>query len=67
MDRALPLGRRAAVAWHLRLCPNCRTYLETFRRSIGLARRAAAAPPTPEQEDALAALFAARGGTPRAD
>lgn len=61
LDGAMPAGRRLAVAFHLRLCPNCRAYLETLKRSMGLLRRAAAVPPTgEEEEDRLAALFRAR-------
>ncbi|MBR0649409.1 anti-sigma factor [Roseomonas terrae] len=60
LDRELPLSRRAAVAWHLRLCPNCRAYLATLKRTIGLARKAPVAAPAPEVEDNLAALFRAR-------
>ncbi len=61
MERALPAGRRLAVWAHLRICPNCREYLRQLGRTIGLVQRAVAEPPPPEQEDALVALFKARG------
>ena len=57
VDDALPLRRRAAVAWHVRLCPNCRAYLATLKRSIGLTQRAPAEAPSAAAEDRLAALF----------
>jgi anti-sigma factor RsiW len=37
---ALPAGVRRQFEWHLKLCPACRRYLKTYRRTIDLERRA---------------------------
>ena len=51
---------------HLNLCVNCRRYLEQYRQSIALSRRAFddvnAAPPDDVPEDLIEAILAARSG-----
>ena len=40
VDAALDLLMRARVALHLAMCPPCRAYLTTYRRTLGLVGRA---------------------------
>jgi len=39
---ALPAAVRREFEWHLKLCPACREYLRTYRRTIDLERRSLA-------------------------
>ena len=38
LDGALPLAQRAAFESHLALCPSCRNYLGSYRRTVELAK-----------------------------
>ena len=38
LDEPLPKRQRAFFNWHLRLCRNCRTYLESYRKAIEIGR-----------------------------
>jgi predicted anti-sigma-YlaC factor YlaD len=67
LEKAMPRRERLGVWAHLRVCPNCRTYLRQFMGTIALTRRAAAAaPPPPHDEDRLVAVMKA-ARTPGAD
>jgi anti-sigma factor RsiW len=54
----------ALFEYHMSLCPNCRTYLEQYRRSIELGRRAFddpdAAATNSMPEELVDAILAAR-------
>lgn len=39
IDGKLPLVRTAAFKAHLMLCPDCREYLETYRRTIEISKK----------------------------
>lgn len=47
-ERRLSAEERERFDWHLARCPDCVAYLESYERTIGLAREAMTAP-----EDAL--------------
>jgi anti-sigma factor RsiW len=40
LDGELEAGERARFAAHLEICPDCVDYLESYRKTIGLAREA---------------------------
>jgi predicted anti-sigma-YlaC factor YlaD len=40
LENVLPTGQRAAFERHLRVCPACRNYLNSYRQSIRIAHRA---------------------------
>ncbi len=50
---------------HLKMCPECRSYLEAYRRSIEMGQRVFRAPdasvPADVPEDLVQAILAARG------
>jgi len=65
LDGLLPAGARRRFEWHLRLCPDCRRYLEAYRRTVVLYRRAfewEAALREETPEDLARAILAAREG-----
>jgi anti-sigma factor RsiW len=53
-------ARRADVERHLRECPPCVAYAETYRITIHLARRLPCPPPPPEVLERLRGAVAAR-------
>jgi anti-sigma factor RsiW len=61
---ALPAAQRAEFERHLRACPPCVAYLDTYRQTVSLARPAlcgASASKPPEMPEALVrAILAAR-------
>jgi anti-sigma factor RsiW len=62
-DGALPAAQRRRFELHLRLCPECRRYLETYRRTLALTRAALRGDElVPEEvpEDLVRAILAAR-------
>ena len=59
LEKAMPRRERFGVWTHLRVCPNCRTYLRQLLGTIALTRRAGADAPPPQQEDRLVAMMKA--------
>ncbi len=39
-EDALPRRQRLVFDWHLRICPDCRDYLEAFKRTMTLMQTA---------------------------
>jgi len=39
-EGTLPRGQRFVFDWHLRMCPECRVYLEAFKRTMTLTEAA---------------------------
>lgn len=64
LERELPSGERARFEEHLRACPPCEVYLDTYRRTVELGRAVCsqADDPVPEDvpEELVAAILAAR-------
>ena len=60
----MPAEQRARLEEHLAVCPDCRHYLDSYRRTIALGKAAFAAPddPVPDSvpEKLLAAIKSAR-------
>lgn len=61
----LPLWTRAKFEFHLQICSNCRTYLQSYRDTIALGKAAFDDPETPAgaadvPEDLVKAILAAR-------
>ena len=55
--------RRQRIEQHLKKCPPCVTYIETYKLTITLTRKLPCRPLPPELEDKLrVALAEARGG-----
>ncbi len=67
LDGALPAGQRRKFDLHLRLCPDCRRYLEDYKRTVALTRAAFKEPDAPIPEDVpealVRAILAARDDT----
>ena len=65
LDGALPAGQRRKFDLHLRLCPDCRRYLEDYKQTIVLTEAAfcESKTPVPEHvpEDLVKAILAACG------
>jgi anti-sigma factor RsiW len=64
LDGALPPRRRAEFERHLEACPECVSYLESYRETIRLGKRAfatdAKALPADVPEELVKAILAAR-------
>jgi anti-sigma factor RsiW len=65
LDGGLQPGVRADFEWHLSVCPNCVRYLETYKATVVLERRAfhhgeAEQVPAPVPEELVQAILAAR-------
>ncbi len=65
LDGELPTAQRDAFDEHMGLCPQCVTYLDTYRESVQLGRQAlceSGDAPVPEDvpEDLVKAILAAR-------
>lgn len=64
VDGALPSEQRRKFEWHLRLCRDCRRYLEAYGRTIALSRTALCGPDESVPEDVpdelVRAVLAAR-------
>jgi anti-sigma factor RsiW len=54
----LPPEQRDHLEKHLRLCPPCVTYLETYQITIKLTRKLPCVPPPPELIEKLRAALA---------
>ncbi len=63
-DGTLPQAQRRKFDWHLRLCGDCRRYLEAYGRTIALSQRALCGPdesvPEDVPEELVRAILAAR-------
>ena len=65
LEESLPPGQRAAFAGHLRDCPGCVAYLETYRQAVRLGKLACRPddpPPAEVPEELVRAILAARDG-----
>jgi anti-sigma factor RsiW len=67
LDGDLPLPERAAFEEHMRVCPECRSYVESFKQTIELGRAALRrlddeAPPEVPQSLVNAILAARKAG-----
>ncbi len=51
LEDALPKDQRRKFDWHLRLCPDCRRYLENYKQTIVLTEAAFCESKTPVSED----------------
>lgn len=64
LEGSLPQRQRKIFDFHLRLCPDCRSYLEKYEKTIALGRSAFKDPdgsvPDDVPEDLIAAILAAR-------
>jgi anti-sigma factor RsiW len=60
LDGSLAPSRRDAVERHLRECPPCLAYTETYRITVKLARNLPSPPPPPEVLERLRGAVAAR-------
>ena len=56
---ALPPDQRADVDAHLAVCPDCRHYLDSYRRTVALGKAAFAAPDAPVLDSVPDKLLAA--------
>jgi anti-sigma factor RsiW len=59
---ALAGERRAVFEGHLAACPDCRNFLASYRRTIGLVKRTGEAIPRDVPEGLVRAVLAAREG-----
>ncbi len=64
LDGTLPSRQKFIFEMHMKLCRECREYLEAYRTSLELAKSTAQeeAPKQPVPEDLIAAVLAARKG-----
>ena len=64
LEGTLPKGQRRKFDRHLRLCPDCRRYLEGYKRTISLSQTACREPDAPVPadvpEELVKAILAAR-------
>ena len=64
LEGELPARQRRLFEWHIRLCRECREYLQAYRRSIETGQRVFADPdealPQDVPEDLVRAIVAAR-------
>ncbi len=64
LDGALPPAQRRVFEWHLKICRECRDYLEAYRASIALGKAAMQEVDAPEidevPEDLVRAVLDAR-------
>ena len=65
LDDELPAAKRRVFELHLKICRECRDYLEAYRRSMAMGKAvfedADAAPPPDVPEDLIRAVLDARG------
>ena len=59
---ALAAERRGVFERHLAACPDCRNFLASYRRTIGLVKGTAEAVPRDVPAELVRAVLAARGG-----
>ncbi len=60
LEGTLPKGQRRTFDRHLRLCRDCRRYLEAYKRTINLSQTACREPDAPIPEELVKAILAAR-------
>ncbi len=60
LEGTLPKGQRRTFDRHLRLCRDCRRYLEAYQRTITLSQAACQEPDAPIPDELLKAILAAR-------
>ena len=60
----LPPDRRLHVEQHLRICPPCVAYVETYQITIRLTRKLPCGPLPPELEQRLRAILETGGKEP---
>lgn len=64
----LPAGERACFEHHLRLCPDCVAYLDSYRETVQLGRAACCGDqgelPADVPEELIRAILAARPAKP---
>lgn len=60
LDQGLPVATRADFESHLRVCPSCRAYLDTYRRTIEISKSVATAPEGPPPEELVQAILKLR-------
>jgi len=70
IDGQLPPLQQATIEAHLASCPDCRDYIETYRRTIELEKRIHSVSPIEEQlraipEELIQAILDARQGLPK--
>jgi len=63
LDGELPEERRLIIEYHIRKCPPCNAYLETYKTTIRLTRSLPCAPPPPELWERLRAAMREEGMT----
>lgn len=65
LENSLAAEQRAEFERHLRMCPSCVAYLNTYRQTIELSRRAYGSgdsdPPAEIPDELVRAILAARG------
>lgn len=61
-NRELPIAQRLLFEIHLRLCPQCRDYLDSYRKTVRLGQAAAAEDEPTMPEDLVRAILASREG-----
>ena len=59
LDDELPSGERSSFEQHITDCPQCDTYLETYRETVRLGQSVCSGPEAPVPEDAPEALVQA--------
>ena len=61
-ENDLPSGERAAFERHLAACPPCQAYMDSYDKTVELAKQSAEDDPAPAQvpEALIAAILAAR-------
>ena len=64
LEDDLPGAQRRAFEWHIRMCRECREYLQAYRTSMEIGKRVLPGPddPLPDDvpEDLIKAVLAAR-------
>ena len=65
LDDELPPGQRAEFDRHMATCPSCVDYLNTYEKTVGLAKACAANDPVPDDvpESLVQAILEARKRT----
>jgi hypothetical protein len=59
LERNLRFGQRAHFRFHLLICPKCRAYLDSYKKTIALGKKAFADPERPASEAAPPELIRA--------
>lgn len=60
LDQGLPASTRADFESHLRVCPSCRAYLDTYKRTIEISKSVATAPEALPPEELVQAILKLR-------